>query len=168
MSDDAGPNGMPPVGRLPNNTLTAILERAADAAEQQTPEVFEPLAPVRPGCPTHRTRKLMTQAVDEALLQNMSYIDQLIGKLQDIKNKLADDSGVVKAAIHNHYSFAAEALAFADLVEERLVSIGRNGGNNDEHWENEATIEEVAPADRDSGGNGFEPFRAGRTREPME
>jgi hypothetical protein len=110
-------NPGPDAGMRPDGPVTVQIETT-------------PLAEARPDCPTHRTRNLLIEALDKALSQNVSYIDQLIEKLEGTKDRLVSDAQVVKNALSQHYDFAAEALAFADKVEERLLSIGKNGGNN--------------------------------------
>ncbi|HWS65667.1 MAG TPA: hypothetical protein VN325_23145 [Steroidobacteraceae bacterium] len=132
---------------------TTSIEFTADAALADV----GPLAPARPDCPTHRTRALMVGALEKALEQNLSYIDHLIEKLQKTQTRLRAEVEQVTLALNQHYDFAAESLAFADLVEERLVSIGRNGRNRYDHRENAPAQPETTAADGDPRGDVDQP-----------
>lgn len=74
-----------------------------------------------------RTRSLMAEAIDQTLQYNLNRIDDLIDKLNGLKEKLIEGSRLAKAEIDGHYSYASEALDFADQIQARFLDIETNG-----------------------------------------
>jgi hypothetical protein len=127
-------------------------------SEEILKSIGNPLAEPRPGCPTTTYRDAMIKAVDMSLAQNLGYIDQLIDRLAALKMKLQEGADLVKAEISGHYGFAAEALAFADKIEQRFHDLANGGGHDRQDAPAQST---AAAGDGGTGGDGDEPVHGG-------
>lgn len=97
-----------------------------------------------------RTRALMAEAIDHTLRSNLNRIDDLIDKLNGLKDRLIEGSRLAKAEIEGHYSYASEALDFADQIQARFLDIEENG-----HAQAEAAdAAGVGSGELDSSGGG--------------
>jgi hypothetical protein len=101
------------------------LESGVGRSAKLVMQEFQRLAEPTPDNGALQLATKVIEKIDESTNYIVHELDQLIGEIQAIKLRVADDADLVKRAVQGHLELGAEALGFTTKVRQRLNTLHR-------------------------------------------